>query len=291
MSKNVFTITRSITERTYNLEQYFNKIRKYDNLSYDEEKQLAKKIKKGDESAKEKLINCNLRFVVSVAKHYQNQGLPLSDLINEGNIGLIKAAEKFDENKNNKFISFAIWYIRQSIRHALAEKGRLFSIPDNHTVNINKVNEAYIKLEKALNRKPEISEISNETGLSEKIVKLINQITIKNNYLEDNINNSDDGDENSNLFNVIENKDSEKPDDVIENESFKNQLDNFLSNCLKNEHKDIIKKLFGIDNHKHSITEIAQDYDLSEERIRQIKNESIDKLKSSNLKNVINEFI
>lgn len=271
-------ITKQITNRQEEcVDSYLNDISKSKTITFEEEINLAKKIKQGDEKSLKKLVTSNLRFVVSVAKQYQNHGLELSDLINEGNIGLIKAAEKFDETKGFKFISYAVWWIRQSILQALAENSRMIRLPQNKINIIAKHRDALSKLEQYLERKPTIEEMVKELKIKECEIHEINEIVKRHISLNCKVN--DDSDEKT-YEEKIENENSEMPDENLIYDSTKQDIKKLLTILTPKERK-IIEMFFGTDGmesmNKQTIAEIMN---CTEERIRQIINSSVEKIKN-----------
>lgn len=270
-------ITKQITNReTASLDKYLHDIAKIDLITSDEEIELAKKIKNGDEIALNKLVEANLRFVVSVAKQYQNQGLSLQDLINEGNLGLIKAASRFDETRGFKFISYAVWWIRQSILQALAERARVIRLPLNKIGSLNKISKAYSKLEQILEREPTIEEISKEIGISPKEIK--ETLKAKNKHISfDSPMTSDD--DSNNLYELLPNLNTKEPDNKLINESLKKEIERALKTLTIRE-GDIIRLYYGINGGEPlTLEEIGDEFGLTRERVRQIKERAIRRLK------------
>lgn len=270
-------ITKQITNReTASLDKYLHDIAKIDLITSDEEIELAKKIKNGDEIALNKLVEANLRFVVSVAKQYQNQGLSLQDLINEGNLGLIKAARRFDETRGFKFISYAVWWIRQSILQALAERARVIRLPLNKIGSLNKISKAYSKLEQILEREPTIEEISKEIGISPKEIK--ETLKAKNKHISfDSPMTSDD--DSNNLYELLPNLNTKEPDNKLINESLKKEIERALKTLTIRE-GDIIRLYYGINGGEPlTLEEIGDEFGLTRERVRQIKERAIRRLK------------
>ena len=261
-------ITKSITNReSASLDKYLQEIGKEELITVEEEVELAQRIKKGDRAALEKLTRANLRFVVSVAKQYQNQGLSLPDLINEGNLGLIKAAEKFDETRGFKFISYAVWWIRQSILQALAEQSRIVRLPLNKIGSINKINKAYAKLEQEHEREPNASEIAGLLEITENEVKE----SMKNSGRHVSMDAPLVQDEDNNMYDVLRSDDSTTPESQLLYDSLKKEIDRAISTLTPRE-ADVIRLYFGL-NSKHPMTleEIGEKFDLTRERVRQIK--------------------
>lgn len=280
-------ITKSITNReSASLDKYLQEIGREELISVEEEVELAGKIRNGDRAALEKLTKANLRFVVSVAKQYQNQGLSLPDLINEGNLGLIKAAEKFDETRGFKFISYAVWWIRQSILQALAEQSRIVRLPLNQVGSLNKINKAFSRFEQEYERKPSAEELANELGLDvEKVADTLKMsgrhVSVDAPFVE--------GEDNS-LLDVMPNVDSPNADRGLINESLSKEIDRALATLTPRE-ADIIRKFFGIGVPEKTLEEIGEEFHLTRERVRQIKEKAIRRLKSSNRSKVLKTYL
>ncbi len=269
-------ITKSITNReNASLEKYLQEIGREDLINAEEEVRLARLIKKGCQASLEKLTRANLRFVVSVAKQYQNQGLSLPDLINEGNLGLIKAAKRFDETRGFKFISYAVWWIRQSIMQALAEQSRIVRLPINQLGSVNKIKKTFSILEQKFEREPSNSEISIELELTEENVANTMKISGKHVSVDAPF---VAGEEHS-LLDVLENPDSPLADRSLMNESLNQEINRSLSTLTQRE-SDVVKLFYGI-GCKHSLTleEIGAKFELTKERVRQIKEKAIRRLK------------
>ena len=272
-------IVRQITNReNKSLDQYFLDIGKVDLLTPEEEVDLAIKIRNGDINAQNKLVKANLRFVVSVAKMYQNQGLSLGDLINEGNVGLIKAAKRFDETRGFKFISYAVWWIRQGITTAIAEQTRVVRLPLNRIGNLTRLNKAYKALEQENERKPSMEELAKVLNVSTDDVTVTLQTSARQLSLDAPLTNND---ENKNsLRDVIEDNNQDSPDEDLMKESLVQEIANFLSSLSKRE-AEVIKLSFGIGNHhKATLEEIGERFNLTRERIRQIKEMALRKLRN-----------
>lgn len=257
---------------------YLREIGKLDPLSSEEEAKLAARIRKNDRSALDKLIKANLRFVVSVARNYQNQGMSLSDLINEGNVGLVRAAKRFDEKKNFRFISYAVWWIRQAILQALAEQSRIMRLPLNRAGAIHKISRTQIELEQRFNRPPDISEIARELELPESAVQ--ETISISSNHVSLDAPVKDyDG---ASLLDLVQQKGSEtpRPDDGVHAISLRNEIKQLLG-VLNDREKEIIKLYFGI-GHEAAFTldEIGRRFNITRERVRQIKSKALERLKA-----------
>ena len=270
-------ITKSITNReSASLDKYLQEIGREELISVEEEVELAQRIKKGDQEALEKLTRANLRFVVSVAKQYQNQGLSLPDLINEGNLGLIKAAEKFDETRGFKFISYAVWWIRQSILQALAEQSRIVRLPLNQVGSLNKINKALSKFEQENERMPSPEELAEILDIPrEKISDTLRvsgrHVSVDAPFVE--------GEDNS-LLDVLPNNDSPNADSGLVNESLNKEIERALSTLTERE-RDIVKNFFGIGCQEMTLEEIGERFNLTRERVRQIKEKAIRKLRNS----------
>ncbi|MBQ4500011.1 MAG: RNA polymerase sigma factor RpoD/SigA [Alistipes sp.] len=270
-------ITKSITNReSASLDKYLQEIGKEELISVEEEVELAQRIKKGDQEALEKLTKANLRFVVSVAKQYQNQGLSLPDLINEGNLGLIKAAEKFDETRGFKFISYAVWWIRQSILQALAEQSRIVRLPLNQVGSLNKINKAFARFEQEHERTPSAEELANELELPRE--KVTDTLRVAGRHISVDAPFAD-GEDNS-LLDVLVNTDSPNADRGLINESLATEVERALE-ILTERERDIIRYFFGIGCSEMTLEEIGEKFDLTRERVRQIKEKAIRKLRQS----------
>jgi len=270
-------ISKSITNRqTVSLDRYLQEIGKVDLITAEEEVDLARKIKEGDVTALEKLTKANLRFVVSVAKQYQNQGLSLPDLINEGNLGLIKAAEKFDETRGFKFISYAVWWIRQSIMQAIAEQSRIVRLPLNKIGNINKVRKTFNELEQKYERDPLEHEIAECLDLSETDVKVSMKNTRRHVSMDAPLSSDEDS---SNLYELISSKDVPNPDKNLLNESLQNEIE-FLLCKIPAREAEVIRMFFGLNGvSPMSLEEIGLKFGLTRERVRQIKEKAVRRLK------------
>ena len=269
-------ISKQITPRKIlSLDKYLHDICKLELISNEKEADLAERIHKGDLNALNQLIKANLRFVVSVAKQYQNRGLSLPDLINEGNIGLVKAAERFDETRGFKFISYAIWWIRQSISQALSEHSRIVRLPLNRICSINKINKTLTDLEQKYGREPTILEISQALELAP--ADVLEAIKSNERYI------SMDApivqDQEVNMYDVFISKDAPTTDENLLKDSLKIEIERVLNTLIRRE-ADIIKLYFGLaGKHSHTLDEISEEFDLSRERVRQIKEKAIRKLK------------
>jgi len=281
-------ITKSITNReSASLDKYLQEIGREELITADEEVVLAKKIRDGDQAALEKLTKSNLRFVVSVAKQYQNQGLSLPDLINEGNLGLIKAAKRFDETRGFKFISYAVWWIRQSILQALAEQSRIVRLPLNQVGSLNKINKAFSKLEQQFEREPSAEELSDILELPQDKVADTMRVSGRHVSMDAPFVN---GEENS-LLDVLVNHDSPRADNMLMNESLQREIERSLSTLTERE-RDVIKLFFGIGiNHGLTLEEIGAKFDLTRERVRQIKDKAINKLRSTSRSKLLKSYL
>ncbi|MBR4846352.1 MAG: RNA polymerase sigma factor RpoD/SigA [Bacteroidaceae bacterium] len=270
-------ITKSITNRSSEaLDKYLLEIGKEELVSVEEEVELAQRIRQGDQHALEKLTKANLRFVVSVAKQYQNQGLSLQDLINEGNIGLIKAAQKFDETRGFKFISYAVWWIRQSILQALAEQSRIVRLPLNQVGSVNKISKVLAKFEQENERRPSVAELADELNIEEDKISEVLRVSGRQVSVDAPL---QDGEENC-LLDVLTNDDAPHTDSPMDKESLCSELDNILSAVLKDREKKVIVMSFGIGCHEKSLEEIGDLLGLTRERVRQIKEKSLRKIKN-----------
>jgi RNA polymerase primary sigma factor len=282
-------ITKSITNReSQSLEKYLQEIGKVDLLTPEEEVDLAKKIKQGDQLALEKLTKANLRFVVSVAKQYQNQGLSLSDLINEGNLGLIKAAQRFDETRGFKFISYAVWWIRQSILQALAEQSRIVRLPLNKVGSLNKINKAFSELEQAYEREPSPDELADQLDIPTEEVETTLGVAARHVSMDAPF---VEGEDNS-LLDVLENGGIPGTDTALEYmESLRREIERSLS-TLTERQCDVIKLYFGIGvEHPMSLEDIGEKFGLTRERVRQIKDKAINKLRSANRSKLLKHYL
>ncbi|WP_236980814.1 sigma-70 family RNA polymerase sigma factor [Membranihabitans maritimus] len=282
-------ITKSITNReSQSLEKYLQEIGKVDLLTPEEEVDLAKRIKQGDQEALEKLTKANLRFVVSVAKQYQNQGLSLSDLINEGNLGLIKAAKRFDETRGFKFISYAVWWIRQSILQALAEQSRIVRLPLNKVGSLNKINRAFSELEQEFEREPSSEELAEQLEIQADEVEKTLGVAARHVSMDAPF---VDGEDNS-LLDVLENDNINSTDKSLEyNESLQREIERSL-NTLTERQCDVVKLYFGIGvEHPMSLEDIGDKFGLTRERVRQIKDKAINKLRSASRSKLLKHYL
>ena len=268
-------ISKSITNReSASLEKYLQEIGHQDLLTADEEVELAQQIKKGDRKALERLTKANLRFVVSVAKQYQNKGLSLPDLINEGNLGLIKAAEKYDETRGFKFISYAVWWIRQSILQAIAEQSRIVRLPLNQVGSVNRIARELNKFEQENERKPSVEEMADRIDLPEE--KIAEAMKINTHHVSMDAPFAD-GEDNS-LLDVLPNTDSPSTDNVLDQESLRTEIGRVLD-VLNDREQKVIKAFFGIGMQEMTLEEIGDKYNLTRERVRQIKEKAIRRLR------------
>ncbi len=280
-------IIKSITNReSASLEKYLQEIGKEELLTVDEEVELAQKIRKGDRKALERLTKANLRFVVSVAKQYQNQGLTLPDLINEGNVGLIKAAEKFDETRGFKFISYAVWWIRQSILQAIAEQSRIVRLPLNQVGSVNKINKALNKFEQENERRPSIEEIAATTDIPEEKV----DDALKANTRHVSVDAPFSDDDSGSMLDVMTDSNAPSVDKELLMESLREELRKVLD-TLKERERLVIKHYYGIDTQEKTLEEIGSKYGLTRERVRQIREKAIRKLRNSSNSNILKTYL
>ncbi|MFY7810455.1 MAG: sigma-70 family RNA polymerase sigma factor [Flavobacterium sp.] len=281
-------ITKQVTNReTASLDKYLQEIGKVELINADEEVELAQRIKAGDERALEKLTKSNLRFVVSVAKQYQNQGLTLPDLINEGNLGLIKAAQRFDETRGFKFISYAVWWIRQSILQALAEQSRIVRLPLNKIGSINKINKTYALLEQSNERPPSAEEIAKELDMSVNDVKE----SLKNAGRHLSMDAPLVEGEDSNLYDVLRSSESPNPDRELILDSLRTEIERSLETLTQRE-ADVVRLYYGLGNqHPMTLEEIGETFDLTRERVRQIKEKAIRRLKHTSRSKILKTYL
>ena len=280
-------ITKSITNRESEaLDKYLQEIGKEEMISVEEEVELAQRIRKGDRKALERLTKANLRFVVSVAKQYQNQGLSLPDLINEGNLGLIKAAEKFDETRGFKFISYAVWWIRQSILQAIAEQSRIVRLPLNQVGSVNKINKVLSKFEQENERRPSVEEISEKLDLPEE--KIDEAMSVNSRHVSVDAP-FVDGEDNS-LLDVLINDDAPMADKTLVMESLKAEINNALK-MLNERERNVIEAFYGINQPELTLEEIGSKYNLTRERVRQIKEKAIRRLRTCTKNKVLKTFL
>ena len=280
-------ITKSITNReSASLDKYLQEIGKYELISVEEEVELAQRIRKGDRVAIEKLTRANLRFVVSVAKQYQNQGLSLPDLINEGNLGLIKAAEKFDETRGFKFISYAVWWIRQSIMQAINEQSRIVRLPLNQVSSLSKYKKAVSKFEQENERKPTPEEVAKILELPEN--KIMDTMKVSGRHLS--VDAPFVAGEDNSLLDVIENGDSPVADTQLMNESLSREIDRAFATLTERE-RTILRLAFGIGVPEMSLEEIGEQFGLTRERVRQIKEKAIRRLRHTSRSNLLKTYL
>jgi RNA polymerase primary sigma factor len=282
-------ITKSITNReSQSLDKYLQDIGREDLITAEQEVELAKKIKAGDQLALEKLTRANLRFVVSVAKQYQNQGLTLPDLINEGNLGLIKAAQKFDETRGFKFISYAVWWIRQSILQALAEQARIVRLPLNQVGSLNKINKAFSKLEQEYERAPSAEELAEALEVPEDKIKESLNVSGRHVSMDAPLTTNEDG---GTLMDVMANNDAPKTDQALMAESLQKEIERSLS-TLTDKEREIIRLFFGIGmNHGLTLEEIGSKFNLTRERVRQIKEKAIRRLRHTSRNKLLKSYL
>lgn len=281
-------ITRQVTNRDLpSLDKYLQEIGREMLINPNEEVDLARRIREGDQTAMNKLIKANLRFVVSVSKQYQNQGLTLPDLINEGNIGLIKAAGRFDETKGFKFISYAVWWIRQSILQALAEQSRLVRLPLNKIGSMNKLNRTISRLEQTLSRTPTESEVAEVVNMDMEDIKR----TMNNSTRHVSMDAPLTAGEETTLYDVILNEEASSPEDGLMSESLRTEIERALLHLGERE-AEIVRRFYGLTGHlPHSLDEIGVEFDLTRERVRQIKEKAIMKLKSASRNKLLRKYL
>ena len=281
-------ITKQVTNReTASLDKYLQEIGKVELITADEEVELAQRIRQGDRIALETLTKANLRFVVSVSKQYQNQGLSLPDLINEGNLGLIKAAQRFDETRGFKFISYAVWWIRQSILQALAEQSRIVRLPLNKIGSINKINKTYAKLEQEFEREPNAEEIAEVLDLTEAEVKE----SMKNAGRHVSMDAPLVQDEDNNMYDVLKSDEVVTPETELLYESLRKEIDRAISTLTQRE-ADVVRLYFGLNgSHPMTLEEIGEKFDLTRERVRQIKEKAIRRLKHTSRSKILKSYL
>lgn len=282
-------ITKQITNReTASLDMYLQDIGRVELITAEEEVILAQKIKQGDQRALDKLVKANLRFVVSVSKQYQNQGLSLPDLINEGNMGLIKAAQRFDETRGFKFISYAVWWIRQCILQALAEQSRIVRLPLNKIGAINKINKSYAKLEQELEREPTPEEIADLIDLSPRDIIESMKTQARHMSMDAPLGNSEDG---GSMYELMEGFDNDSPDNDLMLESLRSEITRSLS-ALTAREADVVKLYYGLSGtHSHSLEEIGEKFELTRERVRQIKEKAVRRLKHTSRSKILKDYL
>lgn len=280
-------ISKSITNReSASLEKYLQEIGRQDLLTVDEEVELAQQIRKGDRKALERLTKANLRFVVSVAKQYQNKGLSLPDLINEGNLGLIKAAEKFDETRGFKFISYAVWWIRQSILQAIAEQSRIVRLPLNQVGSVNRIARELNKFEQENERRPSVEEMADRIDLPEE--KIADAMKMNTHHVSMDAPFAE-GDDNS-LLDILPNNDSPATDNELDMESLRAEISRALD-ILNDREKKVIKAFFGIGTSEMTLEEIGDKYNLTRERVRQIKEKAIRRLRHNTKSKTLKSYL
>ncbi|NQV52524.1 MAG: RNA polymerase sigma factor RpoD/SigA [Flavobacteriales bacterium] len=281
-------ITKSITNRdSQSLDKYLTEISREEMINAEQEVELAKKIKKGDQRALDQLVRANLRFVVSVSKQYQNQGLTLPDLINEGNLGLIKAAQRFDETRGFKFISYAVWWIRQSILQAIAEQSRIVRLPLNQVGSLNKINKAYAQLEQRFERPPVADELASALEIPEEKVKDTMSVAGRHVSVDAPLKE----DEDFSLLDLISNNESPSADGELMRESLQREIERSLETLTERE-RDVIRLFFGIGmNHGLTLEEIGDKFDLTRERVRQIKEKAIRRLRQNSRSRLLKMYL
>ena len=281
-------ITKQVTNReTASLDKYLQEIGKVELITADEEVELAQRIRQGDKIALEKLTKANLRFVVSVSKQYQNQGLSLPDLINEGNLGLIKAAQRFDETRGFKFISYAVWWIRQSILQALAEQSRIVRLPLNKIGSINKINKTYARLEQEFEREPNAEEIAEALDITEAEVKE----SMKNAGRHVSMDAPLVQDEDNNMYDVLKSDEVVTPETELLYELLRKEIDRAISTLTPRE-ADVVRLYFGLNgSHPLTLEEIGEKFDLTRERVRQIKEKAIRRLKHASRSKILKSYL
>ena len=287
MTMRQLKITKSITNReSASLDKYLQEIGHEDLLSVDEEVELAQRIRKGDREALEKLTKANLRFVVSVAKQYQNQGLSLPDLINEGNLGLMKAAEKFDETRGFKFISYAVWWIRQSILQAIAEQSRIVRLPLNQVGSVNKINRVLNRFEQENERRPSIEEIADKVDLPQDKIEDAMKVNSRHVSVDAPF---VDGEDNS-LLDIMVNDDAPMADRALVMESLREEINRALL-TLNERERNIIEAFFGINQPEMTLEEIGEKFNLTRERVRQIKEKAIRRLRHNTKNKLLKSYL
>jgi RNA polymerase primary sigma factor len=281
-------IIKQVTNReTPSLDKYLHEIGKVDLISAEEEVELARRIKQNDAQALDRLIKANLRFVVSVSKQYQNQGLSLPDLINEGNLGLIKAAQRFDETRGFKFISYAVWWIRQSILQALAEQARIVRLPLNKIGSINKINKTFAELEQKFEREPSVPEIAQVLELAPEDVKEAIRSSGRHVSMDAPLTPGEEG----SMYDVMLSMDSPSPDKGLITESLRKEIERALSTLTYRE-ASIIRLYFGLNGkHPHTLEEIGETFNLTRERVRQIKEKAIKRLKHTTRSKILKTYL
>jgi len=283
-------IVKSVTNReTASLDKYLQEIGRVDLVTAEEEVLLARRIKQGDQEALDKLVKANLRFVISVSKQYQNQGLTLQDIINEGNVGLIKAAQRFDETRGFKFISYAVWWIRQSILQALAEQARIVRLPLNKIGTINKINRTFSILEQQLQRPPSAEELAEELDVTPEEIK--QSLSNANRHVSMDAPLKDDDSSSSSMLDVLENVDLPTPDKGLMRESLQKEIESSLRTLTTRE-GDVIRLYFGLnDRPPMTLEEIGMYFDLTRERVRQIKEKGIRRMKQNSRSKMLKAYL
>jgi RNA polymerase primary sigma factor len=281
-------ISKQLTNREItSLDKYLQEIGRLEMITPEEEVQLAQKIKQGDQKALEKLTKANLRFVVSVAKQYQNQGMSLPDLINEGNVGLIKAAQRFDETRGFKFISYAVWWIRQSILQALAEQSRIVRLPLNKIGSLNKINKEYARLEQEFERTPNHEEVAEALDLTDAEVRESLRNSSKHTSMDAPI----DNDGENTMYDFMKSEDNQTPESELMYESLKTEIERALS-TLSQKEKDIIEMFYGLAGYSPmTLDEIGEKFDLTRERVRQIKEKAIKRLRHTSRSKILKSYL
>lgn len=282
-------ITKQITNReTASLDMYLQDIGRVELITANEEVVLAQQIKQGDQKALDKLVKANLRFVVSVSKQYQNQGLSLPDLINEGNMGLIKAAQRFDETRGFKFISYAVWWIRQSILQALAEQSRIVRLPLNKIGAINKINKTFAKLEQELEREPIAEEISEILDILPEDIRETMKNQGRHMSMDAPLGNLEDG---GSMYELLENQHEVPPDNTLIIDSLRSEIDRALTSLTARE-ADVVRLYYGLSGgHSHSLEEIGEKFELTRERVRQIKEKAVRRLKHASRSKILKDYL
>lgn len=282
-------ITKQITNReTASLDMYLQDIGRVELITANEEVVLAQQIKQGDQKALDKLVKANLRFVVSVSKQYQNQGLSLPDLINEGNMGLIKAAQRFDETRGFKFISYAVWWIRQSILQALAEQSRIVRLPLNKIGAINKINKTFAKLEQELEREPIAEEISEILDILPEDIRETMKNQGRHMSMDAPLGNLEDG---GSMYELLENQHEAPPDNTLIIDSLRSEIDRALTSLTARE-ADVVRLYYGLSGgHSHSLEEIGEKFELTRERVRQIKEKAVRRLKHASRSKILKDYL
>ena len=281
-------ITKQLTNREItSLDKYLQEIGRLEMISPEEEVKLAQRIKQGDQEALERLTNANLRFVVSVSKQYQNQGMSLPDLINEGNLGLIKAAQRFDETRGFKFISYAVWWIRQSILQALAEQSRIVRLPLNKIGSLNKINKTYARLEQELERTPNPEEVARELEISDNEVRESLRHSGKHLSMDAPLST----DEDNNMYDYMRSEDEATPEAELMYESLQKEINRAID-TLTDKEGDILKMFFGLDGYPQmTLDEIGIEFDLTRERVRQIKEKAIRRLQKTSRSHILQSYL